>query len=155
MIGSKSVAWVIAVMALAGVYGLTLNEARAEDVPEPIVPQESATPDASETAKPSRPRSPIKIETIDYQDPTGGSGKPGKLKLAGTAKPGTMVYLFVDLDPYGRVIADDAGKWTLEGDLELDDQPHRVRAEQYDPETRMLAGRAMVTFSRNKTNAGP
>ncbi|MGV1014259.1 MAG: hypothetical protein ACOYB4_04745 [Methyloceanibacter sp.] len=148
---SKFMVWTVAVMAI-GAYGLSLASAQAEEgasgtqatTPQPVTPGE---------ASPSPPpRSPIRIDTIDFQDAQSG---PGKLKLTGTAAPGTTVYIFIDLDPYAKVLADGDGKWSLEGDLELTQDQHRLRAEQYDPVTRMLSGRAMITIGRNKVNAEP
>jgi hypothetical protein len=146
MIGSKSTAWAFAAVALMGVYAVSLNDTRAEDVPQPSAPQ--AVPNASEgAAKPTAPRSPIRFKDVDYQDSK--EGVAGRIKLAGTAAPDTTVYIYVDENPYVKVVADDEGNWSAEGELQLDGQRHMLRAEQYDPETRMLVGRAMVTITRN------
>ncbi len=131
MIGNKFVVCAAAVMAVLGAYGLSLA---AEDSPKP-------------------PQPPIRIETVDLQEAEG----PAKLKLAGTAGPGATLYIFVDDAPFGKIVADDEGTWSVEGDVLFEgDQNtrHMVRAEQYDPVTRMLAGRAMVTISR-KPSAEP
>lgn len=132
MIGNKLIACAIAFVAVVGVYGLCLA---AEDTPQP-------------------PQSPIRIQTVDLQE--AGDG-PAKLKLAGTAAPGTTLYIFVDDSPFVKLVADDKGEWSTEGEVQFEgDQNarHMVRAEQYDPETRMLAGRAMVTIAR-KPSAEP
>ncbi|MBM3543921.1 MAG: hypothetical protein FJX44_05385 [Alphaproteobacteria bacterium] len=145
MIGSKSIASAFAVVALVGIYAFSLSEARAEDVPQPSTPQ-AAEPNASE-AKPTAPRSPIRIKDVDYQDTK--EGVAGRIKLAGTAAPDSLVYIYVDENPYVKVLADAEGNWSAEGELQLDGERHMLRAEQYDQETRMLAGRAMVTITRN------
>jgi hypothetical protein len=131
MIGNKFVVCAAAIMAVLGAYGLSLA---AEDSPKP-------------------PQPPIRIKTVDLQE---GEG-PAKLKLAGTAGPGTTLYIFVDDAPFVKLVADDEGKWSTEGEVQFEGDPsaqHMVRAEQYDPETRMLAGRAMVTIAR-KPSAEP
>lgn len=126
MMGNKFVACGAAVMALMGAYGLSLA---AEDSPQP-------------------PHPPIRIQTVDLQEKGDG---PAKLKLEGTAAPGTTLYIFVDDAPFVKLVADDKGNWSTEGEVLFEgDQSlrHMVRAEQYDPVTRMLAGRAMVTIAR-------
>lgn len=148
MIGSKFIAWAVAILTVVGAYGLSLAEVRAEDVPPSDAAGEATTPSnaANEGETKQRPSPPIRFKTVDFQDANGG---PGKLKLAGTAGPGSTVYIFVDQQPYVKVVADSEGNWSAEGDLELDGERHMLRAEQYDTETRMLAGRAMVTIGRN------
>ena len=147
MIGSKFIALAVAVVAVMGAYGLSLAEARAEDAPSSDAAGEATAPtNANEAETKQRPTPPIRFKTVDFQDANGG---PGKLKLAGTAGPGSTVYIFVDQQPYVKVVADGEGNWSAEGDLELDGERHMLRAEQYDMETRMLAGRAMVTIGRN------
>lgn len=121
------VACAAALIAILSVTGLSL----AQDAPHP-------------------PQSPIRIKTVDLQETEG----TGKLKLAGTAGPGTTLYIFLDDAPFVKVVADDKGDWSAEGDVQLEGERHMVRAEQYDPETRMLAGRAMVTIAR-KPGANP
>jgi hypothetical protein len=72
----------------------------------------------------------------------------GKLKLAGTAASGVELFLYFDEQPFARVMVDGDGRWGVEGELRLDDKPHTFRAEQYDPASRMLTGRAMVSIGR-------
>jgi len=147
MIGSKLIASAFAVAAFVGVYAVSLSEMRAEDVPQPSTPQAAAPNASEEGAKPTAPRSPIRIKDVDYQDTK--EGVAGRIKLAGTAAPDSLVYIYVDENPYVKVLADAEGNWSAEGELQLDGQRHMLRAEQYDAETRMLAGRAMVTITRN------
>jgi len=69
------------------------------------------------------------------------------------ALPGNDLYLFFDDQPLAKVTPDDGGQWSVESDLKLDDGRHTLRAEQYDPTTRMLAARAMLTIERAKQPA--
>jgi hypothetical protein len=88
---------------------------------------------------------PIRFTTVDYQD---AGDAAGKIKLAGTAGPGTALYIFFDDNPLAKIVVDDHGKWSLENELKLETGNHTFRAEQYDETTRMLSGRAMVTIAR-------
>jgi hypothetical protein len=153
MSGSKLVAAieVLGALVLVGMLGLAPQAGAietesqvAEDVSADKSPLDSAGQSgapAAETVAPS-PKSPIRVKTIDYQDAA------HKLKLAGTALPGSPLYLYFDDAPLARVDADSDGNWTLEQDLEIGGGRHTLRAEQYDPTTRMLAGRAMITIER-------
>jgi len=116
MIGNRFTAWIIAFAVAAGASQFA-----------------SAAEDES-------PRSPIKVETIDYVKESEGAGT---FKLAGIAIAGSEVYIFVDDKPLARVVAGDDGKWSVEETTELGAEVHTVRVEQYDNETRMLAARAM------------
>jgi hypothetical protein len=161
MIGSKVVAAMEVLVALifVGMLGIAPQDAGAvetesqvaEDVPGDkslLSPEGQAAAKQPDTGDNS-PKSPIRVKTIDYQDAA------GKLKLAGTALPGSPLYLFFDDAPLAKVDADSAGNWTLEQEMALDGGRHILRAEQYDPTTRMLAGRAMVAIERaDAPNAG-
>jgi hypothetical protein len=143
MNGRKFIVWAAALAAILLGSGAWLGMALAAETAAEAEPTAESA-EGSEQAAP-RPKSPIKISTIDFQD---GEGGKGKLKLAGTALPGTPVYLFFDDSPFAKVVADAEGKWGVEGDLELDDAPHTFRAEQYDEKTKLLAGRAMISIGR-------
>jgi hypothetical protein len=161
MSGSKIVAAmeVLAALVFVGMLGLAPQAAfgtetepqLAEDVPGDkslLGPEAKAAAKQPDTGDHS-PKSPIRLKTIDYQDAA------HKLKLAGTALPGSPLYLFFDDAPLARVDADSEGNWTLEQDVELGGGKHTLRAEQYDPATRMLAGRAMITIERaDSSDAG-
>ena len=54
--------------------------------PEPVVPDENAPP-------PERPKPPVKIGKVDYQD-TGADS--GKISLSGVGDPNVRVLLFYD-----------------------------------------------------------
>ncbi len=146
MPGRKFIVWMGALAALLLGSGAWVGQAVAMDSAAEAKPAEQAEAGEQQTAP--RPKSPIKISTIDFQD--GEAGSKGKLKLAGIALPGAPLFIFFDESPYARVVADGEGKWSVEGDLELDDAPHTIRAEQYDKETKLLAGRAMVSIGRAK-----
>lgn len=146
MHGRKFIVWAGALAALLLGSGALIGQAIAVESAAEAKP--AGQTEAGEQAAP-RPKSPIKISTVDFQDAEGGKGK---LKLAGTAVPGTQVYLYFDEEPYARVAVDGEGKWSVEGDLALDDAPHTFRAEQYDATTKLLLGRAMVSIGRAKAN---
>jgi hypothetical protein len=157
MTGSKIVAAmeVLAALIFVAMLGIVPQDATAveteshvaEDVPgdKSLLGAEGQGGESSAEAPAASPKSPIRVKTIDYQE------EAHKLKLAGTALPGSPLYLFFDDAPLARVDADSDGNWTLEQDMELGGGRHILRAEQYDPTTRMLAGRAMITIERADT----
>jgi hypothetical protein len=159
MIGNKFIAimTVLAAVLCASLVYSTFAGA-AEVVPgdksliEANHPGEDSAPAeavAGSEAESHVPKSPIRFNTVDYQDTGEGSGK---LKLAGTALSGSDLYLYFDEQPFAKVVPDSEGKWAVEGELKLDDGRHTFRAEQYDEATRILAGRAMVAIERAKPN---
>jgi hypothetical protein len=150
MRGRKFIVWAASLAAVLLGSGVGVGRALATETAAEAKPAPAESTESSEQAAP-RPKSPIKITTIDFQD---GEGGKGKLKLAGTALPGTPLYLFFDDAPFAKVVADSEGKWGVEGELELDDAPHTFRAEQYDEETKLLAGRAMISIGRAKAAPG-
>ncbi|HSD93187.1 MAG TPA: hypothetical protein VLB11_09220 [Methyloceanibacter sp.] len=139
MTGSKYLR-VLAVVAALALLGFDPRSAIAEDVPEASPAEDSAD------AQPS-PRSPLRVDSFDYKDASEGEGK---LTIAGVALPGNDLYLFFDDQPLAKVVPDDGGKWSVEKDLKLEDGRHTLRAEQYDPVTRMLAARATISIERVK-----
>lgn len=149
MYGRKFIGLAGALAALLLGSGAFVGQALAVESAAEAKPAEQAA--AGDHSAP-RPKSPIKIATIDFKD---GEGGKGKLTLAGTALPGTPLYLYFDEEPFAKVMADGEGKWSIEGDLELDDSPHTFRAEQYDEKTKLLTGRAMVSIGRAPKNATP
>lgn len=136
MIGNKFMAWAAASAIVLGASCLT-----------PAVAEEDG-------AKQVIPRSPMKVELVDYVD--GGEG-PGTLKMAGIAIPGEDVYIYVDDEPLVRVVAGDDGKWSVEEKTKLDKSVHKVRVEQFDKKTRFLSARVMFSMSLDKpgTAGGP
>jgi hypothetical protein len=157
MTGSKIIASITAGAALvvAGALGLGLEPAKAyeasysfqvaQDIPgdkSPIAGQSDNEPADAGGTEDHAPKSPIRVKTIDYEDAA------GTLKLAGTAATGTPLYLYFDNEPLAKVDADDQGNWSLERKMDLGTGQHILRAEQYDPTTRMLSGRAMITIGR-------
>jgi hypothetical protein len=97
------------------------------------------------SGEPPHHQPPIRFTTVDYQD-AGDAG--GKVKLAGTAPAGTVLYIFFDDNPFAELDVDDQGKWSVEKEVKLENGNHAIRADQYDETTRMLSGRAMVTIAR-------
>lgn len=155
MISSKYI-FIMAVLVALGASGLSSKSAQAtegEPGDQSLIEQKGTPSDAaggSET-EPQSPKSPIRLSTVDYQDTGEGSGK---LTLAGIALPGNELYLFLDDEPFAKVLPDDGGKWSIESEMKLDDGRHTFRADQYDPASEMLAARAMVSIERRKQGPG-
>ncbi len=165
---TRCIAWSAAIVAVAfvGAAATTLGSAGAhaatlgiqlaadDDIPGDkslIQPSgEAAAPPAGDpTLGAHAPKYPIRFKTVDYQD----SGDTGHLKLAGTAPPETLVYIYFDESPFVKLLTDKDGAWSIESDVKLDDGRHMLRAEQYDPTSHMVSGRAMVTLERAPANA--
>jgi hypothetical protein len=145
MFGGKYLLTLIVVASLAGA-GFYANPAFAEDAApgdQSVVEPQGA--DAADAA-PS-PRSPLRVNSFYYED---AGDNPGKLKVAGIALPNNELFLFFDDQPVATVVPDDSGNWSVESELKLNDGRHTLRAEQFDPETRMLAARAMISIERSK-----
>jgi hypothetical protein len=143
MIGIKSIVSIAAFAAVIGVSSLT--SAVADDsIPgdKSLIQSQGASVGASEV-----PRSPIRVNTIDYPD-TGPDA--GKLKLAGTGMAGNPLYIYLDNQPLVKVMPDSQGDWSVQVETNLKEGVHRLSAEQYDPTTRILAGRAMISFQSGK-----
>jgi hypothetical protein len=141
MISSKYLG-MMAVVAVLGAAGLCPQSAlAAEDVPEA----------GGSDGGPTVPRSPLRLNTVDYVDTDDGSGK---LTVAGIALPGKELFLFLDDEPLAKALPDDGGKWSIESAMKLDEGRHTIRADQYDTATDMLAARAMVSIERAKPGAG-
>ncbi len=136
MIGNKFIALIAAIAAVAGTSYLA-PVAAAENDPADVV-GEASSPSA---------KSPIKVTIVDYAKAEEG---PGTLKLAGTAIANSSVYIYVDSEPFGQVLADGDGKWSVEDKAALDAAVHQVRVEQFDDKTHLLAGRAMFSISLAK-----
>jgi hypothetical protein len=147
MIGSKYFLMLTVVAAL-GVLGCYSDSAIAE---EAALGGQSATQGSDASEAPS-PRSPLRLNSFDYQD---NGDKAGKLKLAGIALPGTELFIYFDDQPLATVVPDDGGNWSVESEMKLDDKRHTIRAEQYDPTTRILAARAMVSIAKQPPDGAP
>jgi hypothetical protein len=155
MISSKYI-FITAVLVALGAPGLSPKPAQAtEGAPgdQSLTQQQGAPSDEAggSGAEPQSPKSPIRVSTIDFQDAGDGSGK---LTLAGIALPGNELYLFLDDEPFAKVLPDDGGKWSVESEMKLDTGRHTFRADQYDPNSDMLAARAMVSIERAKPGSG-
>ena len=147
MIGSKYLLS-LTVVAAVGALGCYPKSAIAEDaVPgdQSLVQPQSA--DDAAAAQPPSPRSPLRVNSFDYED---AGDAPGRLKLAGIALPGNELFLYFDNQPFATVVPDDSGNWSVEGELKFEDGRHSLRAEQFDPETRMVAARAIISIERSK-----
>lgn len=146
MIRSKHLLGMTVVLTLCA-FVFYAKSARAGDA----APQASSLAQAGDTtetqAEAPAPRSPLRVNSFDYKD---AGDDAGKLTIEGVALPGNDLYLFFDDQPLAKVRPDNGGQWSVERDLKLDDGRHTLRAEQYDPTTRMLAARAMITIERAK-----
>ena len=144
----KLAGWKLGIGAILCIGAVQLALAPAARAEDPAGDQSLVAPEAA-PSEPSgeapRHEPPIRFTTVDYQD---AGEAAGKIKLAGTAGPGTALYIFFDDNPFAKIIVDDQGKWSLENELKLETGNHTFRAEQYDETTRMLSGRAMVTIAR-------
>jgi LysM repeat protein len=109
-----------------------------EGQPEPIVPDENAPP-------PQRPKPPVRISNLEYQD-TGADS--GKISIAGVGNPKIKVFLFFDQQPLSQVTIGDDGTWAMEIEKKLGEGEHTIRADTYDDKTGMIAGRASVRLAR-------
>ena len=149
MIGSKYIT-IMAVLVAAGTASLYAKSAQAvESVPgdQSLIEKQGTAPDAGPGSDDydHPPKSPIRLSTVDYQDTADGSGK---LVLAGIALPGKDLYLFFDDQPLAQLHPDDAGNWSFEKEMKLDDDRHTFRADQYDQDSQMVAARATVQIQR-------
>ena len=112
--------------------------AGVEGQPEPVVPDENAPP-------PERPKPPVRIGHLDYQDTGEGSGK---ISLSGVGNPNIRVFLFFDDQPLDQVVIGSDGTWAIDIEKKLGPGEHTVRADTYDEKTGMVAGRASVHLGR-------
>lgn len=137
----------VAAMAAVSLWANTAHttESDAADQGVPGQPQPNTDPEQPSDVHP--PRSPLRLNTIDYQD---AGDKPGKLTVAGIALPGKELALFLDDKSFANLMPDESGNWSFAGEVKLGDGRHSLRADQYDSETNMLAARAMVTFEQAK-----
>ena len=153
MISNKYLGIVAVLLALA-VIGLSHSSVRAEDnapADQGAAANQDASSDAGGAGEAVSHGSPIKLNSVDYQDTSDGSGK---LTIDGIGLPGNEVYLFLDDQPLAKALPDDGGKWSIESGTKLDDGKHTLRADQYDPTTQMLAARAMVSIQRANPGSG-
>ena len=111
--------------------------------PEPVVPDESAPP-------PERPKAPVRIGKVDYQD-TGADS--GKISLSGRGDPNGRILLFYDEEQIGQAVVGDDGTWAVEIEKRLGSGEHTLRADTYDIKTGMVAGRASVSIGREEKTA--
>ncbi|HEV3242658.1 MAG TPA: Ig-like domain-containing protein, partial [Methyloceanibacter sp.] len=111
---------------------------RVERQPEPVVPDENASP-------PERPKPPVRISNLEYQD-TGADS--GKISISGVGNPKIKVFLFFDQQPLSQVTIGGDGTWAIEIEKKLGEGEHTIRADTYDDKTGMVAGRASVRLAR-------
>jgi hypothetical protein len=106
--------------------------------PEPVVPDANAPP-------PKRPKPPVKIGKLDYQDT---SADKGKITMSGVGDPDLHIFLFFDEQPLGEAVVGSDGTWSFEADKKLAEGEHTIRADTYDEKTGMVAGRASIKLGR-------
>jgi hypothetical protein len=161
MFGSRY-SFIVGALLAVGAVSLHAKSAQAaETVPgdQSLIENQETPADAGPGSDehPHPPKSPLRLSTVDYQDTADGSGK---LVLAGIALPGKDLYLFFDDEPLAQMHPDDAGNWSFEKEMKLDDGRHTFRADQYDDDSQMVAARATVQLERAKqppqeNNAAP
>ena len=76
-----------------------------------------------------RPKPPVKISKLDYQD-TGADS--GKISMSGVGNPNIRVLLFFDEQPLAEVVIGSNGTWALEVDKKVGEGEHTIRADTYD-----------------------
>jgi hypothetical protein len=113
--------------------------------PEPVVPDENAPP-------PERPKPPVRIGKLDYQDTATDSGK---ISMSGVGDPNARVLFFFDDQPLGEVVIGGDGTWAFEIEKKLGEGEHNIRADTYDAKTGVVAGRASLRLGREPRPAGP
>jgi nucleoid-associated protein YgaU len=106
--------------------------------PEPVVPDENAPP-------PERPKPPVRISQLDYQDTTPDSGK---ITMSGVGIPDVHVFFFYDQQPLGDLVIGSDGTWTFEVEKKLGEGEHTIRADTYDAKTGVVQGRASLRLAR-------
>ncbi|MGB3038670.1 MAG: LysM peptidoglycan-binding domain-containing protein [Methyloceanibacter sp.] len=112
--------------------------------PEPVVPDENAPP-------PERPKPPVKIGKLDYED-TGPDS--GKITMSGVGVPNVHVFFFYDQQPIGDLVIGSDGTWTFEVEKKLGEGEHTVRADTYDEKTGVVQGRASLRLGREPKAEG-
>lgn len=112
--------------------------------PEPVVPDENAPP-------PERPKPPVKVSKLDYQD-TGADS--GKITMSGVGVPNVHVFFFYDQQPIGDLVIGSDGTWTFEVEKKLGEGEHTVRADTYDEKTGVVQGRASLRLGREPKPEG-
>jgi hypothetical protein len=139
MIANKFMAWTTALLLVLCVSHVAPAMAAEGEAPDADVVGEASSPS---------PKSPIHVKVVDYVKESEG---PGTLKLSGTAIAGSDVYVYVDDKPFAQVAAAEGdGGWSVEDKIDLGDAIHVVRVEQFDEQTRILAGRAQFSISLAK-----
>jgi len=72
----------------------------------------------------------------------------GKLYAAGTARPGSIIRVYIDGELIGEATATDNGRWLLEAEAKVPAGTLIVRADQLAPGTLNVVARAEVPFTR-------
>jgi len=141
MIGSKFIAWILGACLALGLSPIAFVPAAIAEAP---IAEEPMADVVGKASSPS-PKSPIRVQVVDYVKAEEG---PGTLKLSGTAIAGSKVFVYVDDKPFAEVAAGDGdGAWSTEDKIPLGDGVHGVRVEQFDKQTNQLAGRAMFSMT--------
>lgn len=120
---------------------------------EDAAPTEDAAPDADVvgSASSASRKAPIKVDVVDYKRSEDG---PGTLKMSGKAIPGLDVHIFVDDRPFALVkVPEGETTWSTEDHIQLDDNVHVVRVQQFDEKTQMPAASAMFRLKLTPPNA--
>ncbi|WP_287986893.1 LysM peptidoglycan-binding domain-containing protein, partial [Acidiphilium sp.] len=89
---------------------------------------------------PGTPAGQVALRVVDYD-------AHAAIRFAGTARPGSVVRLYIDNAPVGEARADSAGRWSLEPAGPVTAGPHRLRADALGTGGRVVS-RAELPFER-------
>ncbi len=82
----------------------------------------------------------LSVDTIDYDE-------TGQMMVSGRAEPGTSVFVYLDNAITGKAPVDKNGAWRLRPDNHIAPGLYTLRADQVDPEGKVMA-RISLPFSR-------
>jgi len=105
-----------------------------------LAPPDAAPRLLSVPSDASLPAGQVALRVVDY-DAKGG------IRFAGTARPGSLVRLYIDDRPVGEARADAAGRWGLAPAMPVGAGAHRLRADDVGAGGQVLT-RAEVPFDR-------
>jgi hypothetical protein len=117
------------------------NQQTGEQAIAVLTPRQGASrllqiPEARVSDRPSG----LSLNTVDYDE-------AGNLNMAGSAKPGSTVQVYVNNQPVGAPTADDKGRWVLQLDKSVPPGLYTLRVDQVQ-DTGKVVSRLEVPFAR-------